>query len=103
MGWLMLVTLSGGALALVTWLIVLILHHASWPRRFSPDPTGVPAIPQERERNLMRAQKILRFVAALPCLISNHQDYGTTDRVVARCQPRLTEPWLQRWHGRDRR
>jgi hypothetical protein len=44
MGWLMLVALPGGALALVTWLIVLILHHASWRRRFSADSTGPPAI-----------------------------------------------------------
>jgi hypothetical protein len=40
LGWLMLVTLPGGALALVTWLIVLILHHASWRRRFSADSAG---------------------------------------------------------------
>jgi Na+/pantothenate symporter len=33
LGWLMLVTLPGGAFALVTWLIVLVLHHANWRKR----------------------------------------------------------------------
>lgn len=37
LGWLMLVTLPAGALALMIWLIVLILHRASWRRRLSPD------------------------------------------------------------------
>ena len=44
MGWLMLVTLPAGALALTVWLIVLILHPASWRKRAgqglaSPDGT----------------------------------------------------------------
>ena len=33
LGWLMLVTLPVGALAFAIWLIVLILHRASWQRR----------------------------------------------------------------------
>ena len=37
LGWLMLVTLPGGALALMIWLIILILHRASWRRRLSAD------------------------------------------------------------------
>jgi hypothetical protein len=37
LGWLMLVTLPGGALALMIWLIILILHRASWRRRLSVD------------------------------------------------------------------
>jgi hypothetical protein len=33
MGWLMLVTLPGGALALIIWLIVLVLHRARWRKK----------------------------------------------------------------------
>ena len=33
LGWLMLVTLPGGALAVMIWLVVLLLHRASWSRR----------------------------------------------------------------------
>jgi hypothetical protein len=44
LGWLMLVTIPGGLLAFVIWLIVLILHRASWQKRFA---AGVPPpIPQ---------------------------------------------------------
>src|SRR5882762_1658023 len=39
LGWLMLVTIPGGMFAFVIWLIVLILHRASWRKRFA---TGVP-------------------------------------------------------------
>ena len=39
LGWLMLVTIPGGLLAFVIWLIVLILHRASWRKRFA---AGVP-------------------------------------------------------------
>jgi hypothetical protein len=35
LGWLMIATIPGGALALIVWLIVLILHRASWRRRLS--------------------------------------------------------------------
>ena len=35
MGWLMLVTLPGGVFAFTIWLIILILHRASWRNRFS--------------------------------------------------------------------
>ena len=43
MGWLMLVTIPGGLVAFVGWLIVLILHRASWRKQAS---TGIPpAIP----------------------------------------------------------
>lgn len=44
LGWMMLVTIPGGLLAFVIWLIVLILHRASWQKRFA---AGVPPpIPQ---------------------------------------------------------
>jgi hypothetical protein len=44
LGWLMLVTIPGGLFAFVVWLIVLILHRASWRKRFS---AGIPPlIPQ---------------------------------------------------------
>jgi len=36
LGWLMLVTLPVGALAFTIWLIILILHRASWRRRAGP-------------------------------------------------------------------
>ena len=42
MGWLMLVTLPGGLLAFVFWLMALILHRVSWRKRFS---AGLPPIP----------------------------------------------------------
>jgi hypothetical protein len=46
LGWLMLVTIPGGLLAFVIWLIVLIIHRASWRKRFSagvPPPIPPPA------------------------------------------------------------
>ena len=44
MGWFMLVTLPGGLLAFVSWLILLILHRVAWRKRLS---AGVrPPIPQ---------------------------------------------------------
>lgn len=33
MGWLMLVTLPGGALAFVIWLVVLVFHRARWRKK----------------------------------------------------------------------
>src|SRR5881394_2996726 len=33
MGWLMLVTLPAGAIAFVSWLVVLIIHRTNWRRR----------------------------------------------------------------------
>ena len=39
MGWLMLATLPAGLFAFVGWLILLILHRASWQKRFG---AGVP-------------------------------------------------------------
>src|SRR4029077_20507380 len=39
MGWFMLVTLPGGFFAFVGWLILLIVHRASWRRRMS---VGIP-------------------------------------------------------------
>ena len=39
LGWLILVTIPGGLFAFVIWLIVLILHRASWRKRFA---AGVP-------------------------------------------------------------
>ena len=35
LGWLMIATIPGGALALMIWLIVLILHRATWRKRLS--------------------------------------------------------------------
>src|SRR2546421_11800235 len=46
LGWLMLVTIPGGLFAFVTWLIVLILHRASWRKRFAA--AVPPPIPQPR-------------------------------------------------------
>ena len=44
LGWFMLVTLPGGLLAFVSWLILLILHRVAWKKRL---PTrGPPPIPQ---------------------------------------------------------
>jgi hypothetical protein len=37
MGWLMIATIPGGALALMIWLIVLILHRATWRKRLSAE------------------------------------------------------------------
>jgi hypothetical protein len=46
LGWLMLVTIPGGAFAFAIWLIVLILHRERWRKRFI---AGVPPpIPQPR-------------------------------------------------------
>src|SRR6266496_3234350 len=46
LGWLMLVTIPGGLFAFVIWLIVLILHRASWRKRLA---AGVPPpIPPSR-------------------------------------------------------
>ena len=39
LGWLMLVTIPGGIFGFVVWFIFLILHRASWRKRFS---AGVP-------------------------------------------------------------
>jgi hypothetical protein len=46
LGWLMLVTIPGGALAFVLWLFAFILHRASWRKRFSvPPPISTPPSP----------------------------------------------------------
>jgi hypothetical protein len=46
LGWLMLVTLPGGLFAFVIWLIILILHRASWRKRFGAGvPPPIPAPP----------------------------------------------------------
>jgi hypothetical protein len=39
MGWFMLVTIPGGLVAFVSWLIFLILHRVSWRKRMS---AGIP-------------------------------------------------------------
>ena len=39
MGWFMLVTIPGGLLAFVTWLIFLILHRVAWRKRIC---AGIP-------------------------------------------------------------
>jgi ABC-type Fe3+ transport system permease subunit len=46
MGWLMLVSLPGGFFAFVGWLILLILHRATWRKRISarvPPPIPPPS------------------------------------------------------------
>jgi hypothetical protein len=45
LGWLMLVTLPAGLFAFVFWLIVLILHRATWQRRFVADLPPIPRPP----------------------------------------------------------
>ena len=35
LGWLMLGTIPGGAIAFVIWLLVLIIHRVSWQKRFA--------------------------------------------------------------------
>ena len=43
MGWFMLVTLPGGLVAFVSWLICLVLHRASWRKQISPAvPPPIP-------------------------------------------------------------
>ncbi len=37
LGWLMLVTLPGGAVAVMIWLVVLIVHRTSWGKRTEPN------------------------------------------------------------------
>jgi hypothetical protein len=44
LGWLMLVTIPGGLFAFMIWLVVLILHRASWRKRFAA--VLPPPIPQ---------------------------------------------------------
>jgi hypothetical protein len=46
LGWLMLVTIPGGAFAFVICLIVLILHRESWRKRFAAGtPPPIPRPP----------------------------------------------------------
>ena len=45
MGWFMLVTMPGGLIAFVSWLIFLILHRVAWRKRLSvavPPPIPPP-------------------------------------------------------------
>jgi hypothetical protein len=35
MGWLMLVTIPGGAVAFIIWLIILLVHRSNWRKRLS--------------------------------------------------------------------
>jgi hypothetical protein len=44
MGWFMLLTLPGGVLAFIFWLIALILHRATWQRRAATNSTNAPAM-----------------------------------------------------------
>jgi hypothetical protein len=49
LGWLMLVTIPGGLFAFVIWLIVLILHRASWQKRLAAGvPPPIPPAPSPR-------------------------------------------------------
>jgi len=46
LGWFMLVTIPGGLVAFVSWLIFLILHRASWQKRLATAaPPPVPSPP----------------------------------------------------------
>src|SRR4026209_1983074 len=46
LGWLMLVTIPGGAFVFAIWLIVLILHRERWRKRFSAGvPPPIPSPP----------------------------------------------------------
>src|ERR1043165_6871576 len=46
MGWFMLVTIPGGLVGFVTWLIFLILHRAAWQKRVAAGtPPLVPSPP----------------------------------------------------------
>src|SRR4030095_1190918 len=36
MGWLMLVTIPGGAVAFIIWLVILLVHRSNWRKRLSP-------------------------------------------------------------------
>jgi uncharacterized membrane protein len=48
MGWFMLVTIPGGMVAFVAWLLILSLHRASWRKRFAdgiPPPIPPPPSP----------------------------------------------------------
>jgi hypothetical protein len=43
MGWFMLVTIPGGLIAFVGWLIFLILHRVAWRKRLSAGtPPPIP-------------------------------------------------------------
>lgn len=43
LGWLMIATIPGGALALLLWLLVLMLHRAGWRKRVALNlPSGKP-------------------------------------------------------------
>jgi len=33
MGWLMLVTIPGGAVAFIIWLVILLVHRSNWRKR----------------------------------------------------------------------
>ena len=45
MGWFMLVSIPGGLVAFVTWLIFLILHRVAWRKRISAGiPSPVPPV-----------------------------------------------------------
>jgi hypothetical protein len=53
MGWLMLVSIPAGLIAFVGWLILFILHRASWQKRISagvPPPIPPPTPPREMPR-----------------------------------------------------
>jgi hypothetical protein len=46
MGWFMLVTIPGGLIAFVCWLIFLILHRTAWRKRVSAGiPPPIPSPP----------------------------------------------------------
>ena len=46
MGWFMLVTIPGGLVAFVSWLILLILRRAAWQKRFAAGvPPPIPSPP----------------------------------------------------------
>jgi hypothetical protein len=45
LAWLMLVTLPGGVVAFIIWLIILILHRANWRKRFAAPVPPTPRPP----------------------------------------------------------
>src|SRR6476646_1430231 len=46
MGWFMLVTIPGGLIAFVSWLIFLILHRVAWRKRIAAGiPPPIPSPP----------------------------------------------------------
>ena len=66
MGWFMLVTIPGGLVAFVSWLIFLILHRVAWRKRMS---AGIPPQILPPPCNSMRICALQIFASlALACI-----------------------------------